>query len=162
MMMRLCVLPLLLMLAMPVAAAPLPPWSQGYDPARDPAADGREAITLAKASGRYVLIELGGNWCVWCRRLDHFLEANPDLRARLHRQFVLLKVNVSAENDNADFLAGLPRFAGFPHAFVADDKGRIIHSQDTTEWQKNGHYSRIRFRAFLDRWRTNAQATSHR
>ncbi|HEB67365.1 MAG TPA: thioredoxin family protein, partial [Gammaproteobacteria bacterium] len=96
-------------------SASLPAWSQGYDPNRDPAADGREAIALARQSGRYVLIELGGDWCVWCRRLDRFLAENPDLRNRLHRQFVLLKVNVSEENDNAAFLAGLPRFAGYPH-----------------------------------------------
>ncbi len=151
---------LLLWIVLPVQAAPLPPWSLGYDPARDPAADGREAIALAKASDRYVLIELGGDWCVWCRKLDRFLEANPDLRARLHRQFVLLKVNVSEENDNADFLAGLPRFAGYPHAFVADGEGRIRQSQDPSEWLEDGRYSRTRFRAFLDRWRTDAQTAS--
>lgn len=150
---------LLLFVLVPVRAEPLPPWSQGYDPARDPAADGREAIALAKATGRHVLIELGGDWCMWCRKLDRFLEANPDLRTRLHRQFVLLKVNVSEENDNAAFLAGLPRFAGYPHAFVADGEGRIIHSQDITEWQEDGRYSRQRFRAFLDRWRSDAQGS---
>ncbi len=153
-------LPVMMLLPVAVAAAPLPPWSLGYDPARDPAADGREAIALAKATGRHVLIELGGDWCVWCRKLDRFLEANPDLRARLHRQFVLLKVNVSEENDNAAFLAGLPRFAGYPHAFVADGEGRIIHSQDITEWQEHGRYSRRRFRAFLDRWTTDAPKPS--
>lgn len=148
---------LLLFVALPVRADPLPAWSRGYDPARDPAADGREAIALARESGRYVLIELGGDWCVWCQRLDRFLDENPDLRNRLHRQFVLLKVNVSEANDNAAFLAGLPRFTGYPHAFVADGEGRILHSQDITEWQENGRYSRQRFRAFLDRWRPDAQ-----
>ncbi len=147
---------LLFLVALPLQAEPLPPWSRGYDPARDPAADGRAAIALAKRTGRYVLIELGGDWCVWCRRLDRFLAEHPDLEARLYRQFVLLKVNVSEENGNAEFLAGLPPFTGYPHAFVADGDGRILHSQDVTEWQADGDYSPARFRAFLDRWNPHA------
>ena len=138
--------------------ASLPAWSRGYDPARDPAADGRAAIDLARRTNRLVLIEIGGDWCVWCRRLDRFLDAHPDLQRRLHRRFVVLKVNVSEANDNAGFLAGLPRFAGYPHAFIADAQGRILHSQDPGEWLENGQYSPARFRAFLDHWQTDAQA----
>ena len=137
--------------------ATLPAWSRGYDPARDPAADGRAAIELARRTNRLVLIEIGGDWCVWCRRLDRFLDTHPDLQRRLYRQFVVLKVNVSEANDNAAFLAGLPRFAGYPHAFIADARGRILHSQDPREWIEDGHYSPMRFLAFLDRWQADVQ-----
>jgi thiol:disulfide interchange protein len=54
-------------------AQELPAYSLGYDPARDPFADGREALRLARQTGRMVLIEVGGDWCSWCRVLDRFL-----------------------------------------------------------------------------------------
>ncbi len=133
-------------------AAEPPPWSRAYDPARDPFADGREAIALAQATGRRVLIELGGDWCVWCHRLDRFLERNPEVGAALERRFVLLKVNVSEENGNDEFLAGLPRVAGYPHLFVADGDGTVIHSQDMGELVEGGRYSAERFLAFVERW----------
>jgi len=142
---------------LPRETASLPAWSRNYDPARDPAADGRAAIDLARRTNRLVLIVIGGNWCVWCQRLDLFLDTHPDLRTRLHRQFVVLKVNVSEANENADFLAGLPRFVGYPHAFIADARGRILHSQDPRAWLKDGQYSPARFRAFLNRWQADAQ-----
>ena len=139
-----------------LAASELPPYSRGYSPARDPFADGRDAIKTAQASQRRVLIELGGDWCRWCRwcmALDRFLADNAPVRERLHRHFVILKVNVSEDNNNAAFLAGLPPTQGYPHLFVANMNGRVIHSQDTAQFLANGHYNVQRVLAFIEHWR---------
>jgi len=134
----------------------LPAYSRHYDPDRDPAADGRAALRLARRTGRRVLIEVGGDWCSWCRRLDRFIRDHPGLRAALHRGFVVLKVNVSDTNDNADFMAGLPKPLGYPHVYIAERDGRILHSQDTAAWLVDGSYSPRRFRQFLDHWKADA------
>jgi thiol:disulfide interchange protein len=131
---------------------PLPAYSQGYDPARDPFSDGRAALRLAMETRRKVLIEVGGDWCSWCHVLDRFLHEHPSLRTRLHKTFVLLKVNVDERNDNAEFLSAFPRALGYPHMYVTDNKGSILFSQDTAEFLQGGRYSAQRFRAFLDRW----------
>lgn len=131
----------------------LPAYSQGYDPARDPAADGRAALQLARHTGRRVLIEVGGDWCSWCRVLDRFLAEHKTLREKLDRHFVVLKVNVSDENDNAEFMAGLPRPLGYPHLYVSDPEGRILFSKDSGELLVNGRYSVQRFNDFIDRWK---------
>ena len=89
-------------------AQELPAYSLGYDPARDPFADGREALRLARETGRMVLIEVGGDWCSWCHVLDRFLNQHAAISTTLHQRFVVLKVNVDDSNDNAGFLSAFP------------------------------------------------------
>ena len=130
----------------------MPVYSRNYDEHRDPYVDGRDALDLARATNRKVLIEVGGDWCSWCHVLDRFIRQHPDIESRLHQTFVVLKVNISDENDNADFMSAFPPANGYPHMYVTDSKGNILHSQDTAEFRENKKYSRQRFMAFFDRW----------
>ncbi|MEN8205505.1 MAG: thioredoxin family protein [Pseudomonadota bacterium] len=130
----------------------LPDYSRGYDPTRDPFADGEAALELARNTNRKVLIEVGGEWCSWCHVLDRFLNEHAQLRSRLHETFVLLKVSVDATNDNAEFLSVFPRTQGYPHMYITDTGGTILFSQDTAVFLQDGRYSEQRFQAFLDRW----------
>ena len=131
----------------------LPAYSQHYDPARDPFADGRAALKLARDTHRRVLIEVGGDWCRWCHVLDKFLDENQQLREQLHRHFVILKVNVSDENDNAEFMAGFPKPLGYPLMYINEADGTIIFSKDTADLQENSRYSVQRFQQFIDKWK---------
>ena len=130
----------------------IPAYSQAYDPGRNPFADGRAALKLAKETRRRVLIEVGGDWCSWCHVLDRFLIEHPFLQVTLNKTFVLLKVNVDETNDNAEFLSAFPRAPGYPHMYITDSDGNILFSQDTAEFLDNGKYSEQRFRLFLDHW----------
>ena len=133
-------------------ALQIPVYSQVYDPARDPFADGNAALALAKMTDRRVLIEVGGEWCTWCHVIDRFLREHPDVHAALLENFVVLKVNISDENDNHAFMAGLPKPLGYPHFYITENDGSIIQSQDTAELLENGHYSRAHFQQFIKRW----------
>lgn len=130
----------------------LPVYSQGYDAQRDPNADGREALRLAEETQRKVLIEVGGDWCSWCHVLDRFIKAHPDVESRLHETFVVLKVNISDMNDNAEFMSAFPPAKGYPHMYITDSSGAILHSQDTADFRENKKYSKQRFMIFFDRW----------
>lgn len=131
---------------------PLPSYNQAYDPARDPFADGREALRYARETGRRVLIEAGGEWCRYCQRLDHFIQNNPAVRNAFYKHFVVLKVNISDKNDNREFMADLPRIHGYPHFFIAEPDGALIHSQDTAQLLHRGAYSQERFLEFIETW----------
>jgi len=131
----------------------LPEYSRAYDVNRNPNADGRAALKLAKETRRKVLVEVGGDWCSWCHVLDRFIKNHQELQARLHETFVVLKVNVSDVNDNAEFMASLPPALGYPHMYIIGDNGTVLHSQDTAEFFENKKYSEQRFLAFLDRWK---------
>jgi len=130
----------------------LPGYSRGYDPARDPFADGEAALVLARDSNRKVLIEVGGEWCSWCHVLDRFLREHPAVRSRLHATFVVLKVNVDETNANAEFLSAFPRVLGYPHMYITDSEGTILFSQDTARFLQDGRYSEQRLQTFIDYW----------
>jgi thiol:disulfide interchange protein len=134
----------------------IPDYSLHYDPKRDPFQDGRDAITNAQATQRRILIELGGNWCAWCKKLDRFIENNKIVKKKLYENFVVLKVNVSDENDNHEFLSAFPETFGYPHFFVAKNGGSVLHSKNTAELLENGQYSEQRLLEFIERWRQKA------
>lgn len=134
-------------------SAELPQYSISYDPSRDAFQDGRDAIKLAKNTNRRILIELGGDWCKWCHLLDRFFNKHPDVKAQLHQTFVLLKVNVSEENDNAEFLKVFPASLGYPHMYVTESNGKLLLSKDTAEFLVKHKYSVQRFKEFFKRWK---------
>ena len=131
---------------------PLPAYSREYSAQRDPFADGRDAITLARRTERRILIEVGGDWCTWCHVLERVIQENPELERTLRRHFVVVKVNVSDVNDNADFTNGLPELPGYPKLFISTRDGTIIHSQDPAEFVRGGRYDAGLILDFLHRW----------
>lgn len=150
----LCVIPYTTIYAEP-ASQPLPIFSRIYDPKRNPIDDGNEALVIAKRTGRKVLIELGGNWCAWCHKLDKFIHSHPELKKDFFNTFVLLKVNVSEENDNKAFLKVFPPVYGYPHMFVTDQHGKILESKDTADFLENKQYSVAKLYDFINKWKAN-------
>jgi thioredoxin-related protein len=128
-----------------------------FDPARDAAKDVQDAIRLAQQTHKRILLDVGGEWCIWCHRLDSLFLQHKDLAEYLTNHYVVVKVNVSKENKNENFLSQYPKVAGYPHLFVLDQEGKFLHSQDTgeLEYPKNhpvkGHDKKKVFR-FLKKW----------
>ncbi len=89
-------------------------------------------------------------------KLDRFIATTPAVKELLYRNFVVLKINVSDENDNREFRQGLPVTFGYPHIFIADSKGSILYSKDTTQLLEQGSYSAARFIEFLRQWATTS------
>ncbi|WP_019029669.1 thioredoxin family protein [Colwellia piezophila] len=134
------------------STADLPTYSTSYDEQRDPFKDATAALTLAKATNRQVLIEIGGDWCTWCHKMDNFLAKNPEVYHALHSQYVLLKVNVSDSNENNDFMKSLPPVLGYPHMYVSTAQGKMILSKDTAELLDDNNYSKVQWLSFLTQW----------
>jgi thioredoxin-related protein len=138
-----------LALAAGIAAAELP---SKFDPARDGAADVAEAVARAKAEGKRVIVDVGGEWCTWCHILDRFIAGNADVRSLVDAHYVWVKVNFSKENRNEALLARWPKVAGYPHLFVLDAEGKLVHSQDTGTLEAGKSYDAASIIAFLTRW----------
>ncbi|WP_057829910.1 thioredoxin family protein [Colwellia sp. TT2012] len=139
-------------------ASDLPTYSKVYDEQRDPFKDAVAALALAKETNRQVLIEIGGNWCSWCHKMDSFLAKNPEVYQALHSQYVLLKINVSDSNENNDFMKSLPPVLGYPHMYVSTAQGKMILSKDTAELLADNNYSKSQWLRFLSDWSVSATA----
>ncbi|RPI04106.1 MAG: thioredoxin family protein [Ignavibacteriae bacterium] len=130
---------------------------QKFDPARDAKKDLHEAIDLGIKSNKRILLDIGGEWCIWCHRLDSLFIQNTDLADFLEKHYVVVKINVSKENKNEKILSKYPKVPGYPHFFVLDKNGKLLVSQDTGELENpkgapvKGHDKKKVF-AFLKKW----------
>ena len=123
-----------------------------FDPARDPVADLETAKVEARRGGKRIVLDVGGEWCSWCHLLDAFMEGDSEIRRFRDANYVWMKVNYSEDNENAAFLSRFPAITGYPHLFVLDADGQLLHSQFTGELEKGKGYDHSKFFSFLKKW----------
>src|ERR1700754_2112229 len=117
--------------------------TKAQEPARDlehiytPTADAVKDLAAAKqkalAEHKHVLIQIGGNWCIWCKRFTKFTHDDAELRASLEKNYVVYHLNYSKENKNLPVLQslGYPQRFGFPVLVVLDAQGNRLHTQNS-------------------------------
>lgn len=123
-----------------------------FDPKRDPKADLQEAVLKASASGKRIILDVGGEWCGWCVYMDKYFLENPGLAKLRDENFVWIKINMSPENENKEFLSAFPEALGFPHLYVLDETGKLLHSQETGSLESGKGYNLQAFTEFLNKW----------
>lgn len=98
-----------------------------FDENADAKAQVAAAAAKARASGRLLLIDLGGNWCGDCRVLSAVMEL-PEVAAFVRRHYVVQPVSVGHFDRNLDVLAryGVKRLQGVPALLVIDRNGRLL------------------------------------
>jgi thiol:disulfide interchange protein len=124
-----------------------------YDDARDAAADLAMTLERAKLENKRVLVQVGGDWCGWCKRMTAFIETNDNVRQRVSDHFLLMKVTYDENQKNEAFLAGYPKISGYPHLFVLDADGTLLHSQDTAKLEEGKGYNEEVVVEFLEKWK---------
>jgi thioredoxin-related protein len=127
-----------------------------FDPARNPEKDLAAAVKEAQKTNKRILLDVGGEWCIWCHRIDAFIEENKDLKSYLNENFIVLKINFSEENKNEDFLSQFPEIPGFPHYFVLEKNGEFLFSQGTGDLESGKSYDKNKFMEFLKKWAPKA------
>lgn len=124
-----------------------------FDPSRDSFDDLKSAIELAKEDNKNIILDVGGNWCVWCYRIDAFMHNIKKINSLLEKNYIVVKINYSKENKNEKFLSQYPKIEGYPHFFVLDKNGKLLHSQNTGDLEKDKGYDIGKFIAFLNEWK---------
>ena len=117
----------------PKAVASVAVEREKFDPKRVAADDLKSAIAKATVENKRIILDVGGEWCVWCREMDNFLIRNAALGKLREDGFVWVKINMSEENENKAFLAAYPEIKGYPQLFVLEKDGAILKSKDTSE-----------------------------
>ncbi len=128
------------------------PAREKFNPKRDPFEDLKLAVEKAKKENKRIILDVGGEWCIWCHRIDNFLHSDKEIEDFLQRHYIVVKVNYSKENKNEKFLSRYPKINGYPHFFVLDSDGTFLHSQDTGLLEEGKSYSRRKVLDFLKKW----------
>jgi thioredoxin-related protein len=123
-----------------------------YDPKRDAAKDVAEAVKEAQRTNKNVLLEIGGQWCVWCKYFDKFFADNSALAHYRDENFVMVKINFSPENKNEALISKYGKVPGYPHLFVLDKDGKLLYSQDTSKLEQGRGYNMTAVASFLKEW----------
>ena len=123
-----------------------------FDPSRNAAKDIKDAIAEAKKTNKRIYVDVGGEWCIWCHRIDKFYESHKDLYSYLKKNYVFVKVNYSKENKNEKVLSKYPKIEGYPHVFILDKNGKLLKSKDTGELEKEKGYDYNKVKLFLKKW----------
>ena len=116
------------------------------------------ATTLAQQSGRYVLCQVGGNWCPWCIRFAQFATTDSVVAPLIAKNYVYIHVNYSKGNKNKAAMKylGNPTRFGFPVFVILNEKGEPIHIQESASLEEGKGYSRKKVENFLRLWTKEA------
>jgi thiol:disulfide interchange protein len=130
-----------------------------YSPAANAKDEIENAVKQAKKEGKNVLIQIGGNWCIWCARFNEFTHADKQLDSAINAAYVVYHLNYSKENYNPKLMAEYhyPQRFGFPVFLILNDKGDLIHTQNSWYLEDGKKsYDKDKTLAFLNDWAPRA------
>lgn len=132
------------------AALPKP-----YNPEENAEEKIASLVTQAQAEGKNIMIQAGGNWCIWCLRFNHYVQTTPELKNIVDSNYLYYHLNYSPENKNEAIFEkyGDPgKKYGFPVFIVLDQNGKQIHTQESGSLEDGKGYSLEKVKAFFEAW----------
>ncbi len=124
------------------------------------------ALKAAKAEGKYVACQVGGNWCPWCLRFADFITNDSAIHALINENFVYVHANYNPrkslqteKQEQAKLLMERlenPARFGFPVIVILDAEGEVIHTQDSSFLEEGKGYSKEKVERFFKSWTPEA------
>ena len=137
-----------------------------YDETINPMQQIDEAVKKAKAEDKFVVCQVGGNWCPWCLRFADFVEKDTAVNKVVNDNFVYIHVNYNprkaagaeAQQKAAQLMKRLdnPQRFGFPVFVVLDGDGKVLHIQDSSFLEEGKGYSEEKTLRFFKGWTPKA------
>lgn len=103
-----------------------------YKPYDESAIAGEEiikALKKAKSNNKYILLQMGGNWCPDCRTLGEYF-SRPDIKKWLDERVILVSVDVGEWDRNLDIVEeyGNPISEGIPALVLLNPDNEVMFS----------------------------------
>ena len=125
-----------------------------------------EAVAKAKTDGKFVVCQVGGNWCPWCLRFADFITNDSTISEVIRKNFVYIHVNYNPKKSEgtekmAQAKAMLSRLNnparfGFPVFVVLDEEGKVLHIQDSSFLEEGKGYHKEKVLRFFNSWTPEA------
>jgi len=126
-----------------------------YDPKADAQADINKLVAQAQKEGKNIMIQAGGNWCIWCLRFNQYVQTTPELKKMVDKNYLYYHLNYSPDNKNEKVFSqyGNPgeKF-GYPVFIVLDKNGKMIHVQQSDVLEEGKGYSLEKTKVFFNQW----------
>ena len=121
-----------------------------------------QAVATAKSAGKFVVCQVGGNWCPWCLRFADFISKDADITTLIADNFEYIHVNYNPRKSEGEAkqqqaaalmkrLDNCGRF-GFPVFVVLNDVGEVIHIQDSSFLEEGQGYNKEKVLRFFKSW----------
>ena len=125
-----------------------------YNPAENAQEGIDHAVALAKAQNKHVLIQAGGNWCIWCLRFNKFTKNDVHIDSLLKADYIIYHLNYSKENYNKQVFEkyGLAQRFGFPVFIILNGDVKWLHIQNSAYLEQGNGYSEEKVLDFLNNW----------
>lgn len=125
-----------------------------------------QAIAKAKSGGKFVICQVGGNWCPWCLRFADFITNDSTISKVIDENFEYIHVNFNPRKSGSEVqqqqaaalmkrLNNCGRF-GFPVFVVLDEEGKVIHFQDSSFLEGGKGYHQEKVLRFFKNWTPKA------
>ena len=127
-----------------------------------------KAVAQAKREGKFVICQLGGNWCPWCLKFADYISKDSDITKIINDNFVYIHVNYNPRMAKSKDEAVAKRAAalmkrldnagrfGYPVFIVLDKNGKIIHIQDSSFLEEGEGYNKEKVLRFFKNWTPKA------
>ena len=132
-----------------------------YDESINPLEQIDQALVQARAEGKFVICQVGGNWCPWCLRFAEFITTDSAINAVIEQNFVYIHVNYHPRKAGEVGQALMKRLNnagrfGFPVLVVLDEQGNVIHIQDSALLEEGKGYNQEKVLRFFQNWTPKA------
>ena len=116
-----------------------------------------QAVAQAQAEGKFVICQVGGNWCPWCLRFADFITNDSTISSIIEQNFVYIHVNYhprKATEWSAAMMKRLnnPARFNFPVFVVLDEQGNVLHIQDSSFLEEGPGYNKEKVLRFFQNW----------
>ena len=120
-----------------------------------------QAVAQAQAEGKFVICQVGGNWCPWCLRFADFITNDSTISSIIEQNFVYIHVNYhprKATEWSAAMMKRLnnPARFNFPVFVVLDEQGNVLHIQDSSFLEEGTGYNKEKVLRFFQNWTPTA------
>ncbi len=137
-----------------------------YDESADPMAQIDQALAKADKEGKFVICQVGGNWCRWCLMFADFISKDSEIMQVIDENFVYAHVNYNprersdeAKMKKAEAMLkrlGNPGRFGYPVFVVLDSNGKVLHTQDSSFLEEGNGYNKAKVMRFFTNWTPSA------
>ena len=132
-----------------------------YDETKNPIEQINQAVEKAKCSDKYVICQVGGNWCPWCLMFADFITKDDKISKIIDDNFVYIHVNYKPNSNSEQAEALMKRLKncgrfGFPVLVVLDEKGEVLHIQDSSFLEEGKGYNQEKVIRFFKNWTPKA------